>query len=196
MKIPFAEALRRARMEIGLSQKQLASRLFVDRSSIAGWETGRRIPDALMVSRLSECLGIDVGALLNATENDTEKPVVIVVDDDKIILSGTMSELEQAMPGAVIVGFSNPYDALEYVKTGTAALAFLDIETGTLGGMELCGKLLQINPHINVIYLTAYAEYSFDAWSTGACGFMLKPLNKEDVEFQLTRLRYPVRGLK
>ena len=195
MSISFGEALRRARMKKGYTQQQLAGKLFVDRSSIAGWETGRRIPDALMITRLSECLDVDVSALLRATDKDETKPVVIVVDDDRIILTGSMSILEKAMPNAQIVGFDNPYDALGYAKTTTVSLAFLDIEMGNLGGMQLCGKLLELNPHTNVIYLTSYVEYSFDAWATGACGFMLKPLGEEDVAFQLSRLRYPVRGL-
>ena len=196
MKISFAEALRRARLEKGLSQQQLAACLFVDRSSIASWETGRRVPDVLMIARRSECLGVDVKSLLESSEEDAEKPVVIVVDDDKIILSGSMSVLEEALPGAEISGFINPNEAVEFAARHQIALAFLDIEMGNISGMELCEKLLKQNPRTNVIYLTAYAEYSFDAWSTGACGFMLKPLNKDDIAFQLTRLRYPVRGLK
>ena len=71
------------------------------------------------------------------------------------------------------------------------ALAFLDIELGKTSGLDLCRALLDINPRTNVIYLTAYIEYSFDAWSTGASGFMLKPLTPEGVRAQLKNLRYP-----
>jgi len=39
--------------------------------------------------------------------------------------------------------------------------------------------------------LTAYVDYSFDAWSTGASGFMLKPITREGVLAQLKNLRYP-----
>ena len=75
------------------------------------------------------------------------------------------------------------------------ALAFLDIELGRTSGLDLCRELLEIRPHTNVIYLTAYREYAFDAWKTGACGFLLKPLETETVRAQLSRLRYPVKGL-
>ena len=33
---------------------------------------------------------------------------------------------------------------------------------------------------MNVIFLTAYREYALDAWETGACGFLVKPLTVED----------------
>ncbi len=57
--------------------------------------------------------------------------------------------------------------------------------------MELCRTLLDINPHTNVVYLTAYSDYAFDAWSTGACGFILKPITPENIGAQLKNLRYP-----
>ena len=63
------------------------------------------------------------------------------------------------------------------------------------GGLDLCRELLAIDPKINVIFLTAYREYSFEAWHTDACGFLLKPITTEDIKNQLGRLRHPVRGL-
>jgi two-component SAPR family response regulator len=42
-----------------------------------------------------------------------------------------------------------------------------------------------------VVYLTAYPDYSLDAWNTEACGFMVKPLTQDGVREQLKKLRYP-----
>ena len=95
------------------------------------------------------------------------------------------------MPEATITGFTRPSEAIEYAKVNRIALAFLDIELGKTNGFDLCRKLLEINPRTNVIYLTAYIEYSFDAWSTGASGFLLKPITPENVRLQLKNLRYP-----
>ena len=57
--------------------------------------------------------------------------------------------------------------------------------------LDVCRKLLEINQRTNVVYLTAYRDYSFDAWDTGACGFLLKPIKPEDVKKLLAKLRYP-----
>ena len=51
--------------------------------------------------------------------------------------------------------------------------------------------MLELNPRTNVVFLTSYVEYSFDAWSTGACGFLLKPVTPESVRAQLNNLRFP-----
>ena len=62
---------------------------------------------------------------------------------------------------------------------------------GVISGFDLCRELLEINPCTKVVYLTAYPEYSLNAWGTDACGFMVKPLITEDVRRQLKKLRYP-----
>ena len=187
----FAETLRRLRVERRLSQEQLASRVFVTRSTVARWETGSRQPDAAMISRLAQCLGVDVNTLFSAAFIGDTSPNVIMVDDRKIVLSGGLPVLEEVLPGASITCFTRPSEAIEYARANPVALAFLDIELGNMSGLGLCRTLLQINPRTNVVFLTAYAEYSLDAWGTGACGFMLKPITPEGVRAQLKNLRYP-----
>jgi DNA-binding LytR/AlgR family response regulator len=82
-------------------------------------------------------------------------------------------------------------EVIEYAKMNRVSLAVLDIELGTASGLELCHRLLEINPCTNIVFLTAYADYSLDAWKTEACGFMLKPMTPESVKEQMKKLRYP-----
>ena len=56
-------------------------------------------------------------------------------------------------------------------------------------------EIKQIRPKTSILFLTAYKEYAFDAWDTGASGFLLKPLDAEEILRQLPKLRYPVKGL-
>ena len=170
---------------------ELAERMYVTRSTIARWESGSRLPDAVMIFRLSRCLDTDVNTLLSAAAESDDTPNVIIVDDRKIFLAGAMPILEEVMPNAIITGFTRPSEAIEFAKANRIALAFLDIELGKSNGLDLCRTLLAINPRTNVIFLTAYIEYSFDAWSTGASGFTLKPITTESVRTQLKNLRYP-----
>lgn len=195
MSIPFSEALRRLRIEKGLSQQQLSVALNVDRSTVAKWETGDRQPDAATIARLSSVLGSNVGALLGAARGSGEKPQVILVDDERIILTGGLPVLRSAMPGAVVTGFTVPAEAVAFAKENPVALAFLDIEMGWINGMDVCRELLEIDPDTNVIFLTAFQEYALDAWESGACGYQIKPLTVEAVRKWLLRLRHPIRGL-
>ena len=191
MRMLFAETLKKLRTAKGLSQRELAERMYVDRSTVARWENGSRLPDTMMIARLSQCLGTDVNTLLSAAAASDEAPNVIMVDDRKIFLSGALPILEEVIPGAIITGFTRPSEAIEFAKANRVVLAFLDIEIGTTNGLDLCRTLLTLNPRTNVVFLTAYIEYSFDAWSTGASGFLLKPITPEAVRAQLKHLRYP-----
>lgn len=187
----FSDTLKKLRTEKGISQQALAEKMYVTRSTVARWESGSRLPDAVMISRISEVLGADVNMLLLAAAQSDECPNIIMVDDRKIILNGGLPILEEVMPNATVTGFTDTSEAIEYAKTNRVALAFLDIELRNKSGLDLCRDLLEINPHTNVVYLTAYSEYAFDAWSTGASGFMLKPITPQGVRAQLQNLRYP-----
>lgn len=191
----FADTLQKLRTEKNMSQQQLASKMFVGRSTIANWETGRRVPDALLMSRLAQCLDVDVSVLLTSAHKTEEAPNIILVDDEKIILTGGLPILENVFPNALITGFNVPSDALQFAKEASVSLAFLDIEMGSISGLDLCRELLAVNPDTNVIFLTAYKDYAFDAWSTGACGFTMKPLTEDSVKEQLKMLRHPVPDL-
>ncbi|MBR6403959.1 MAG: response regulator [Eubacterium sp.] len=190
----FAKILKDLRHEKGLSQQQLAQLLSFDRSSIANWENGRRIPDIDTIRKISECLEIDISCLIG-NSSDKEKPKVIIVDDEPILIDGVFPIMSWAMPKAEIKGFTKPSEAVDYVKNCNVSIAFLDIEIGTQSGLDLSKKLININPLLNIIFLTSFSDYALDAWESPACGFLVKPIQLDDVELQLNKLRHPVRGL-
>lgn len=187
----FSDTLKKLRTKKGLSHQALADKLFVTRSTVVRWESGTRLPDAVMITRLSEVLDADVNLLISAAADGNEAPNVILVDDRKLILQGGLPVLEEILPYAAVTGFTDANEAIEYAKKNRVALAFLDIELREMTGLELCRALLDINPRTNVVYLTAYSNYALDAWTTGASGFMLKPITPDGVREQLENLRYP-----
>ncbi|MBQ9614218.1 MAG: helix-turn-helix domain-containing protein [Lachnospiraceae bacterium] len=156
----FSKTLRKLREEKGLSQKQLGQLLFVNHSTVARWENASRLPDPTMIPRIAECLGVDANELFQLTAQSEESPNVIIVDDSKVILSDALSVLGEILPNATITGFIWPLEAIEYAKKNRIALAILDIELGTASGIELCRTLLEINRRTNIVFLTAYPDYS------------------------------------
>ena len=188
----FSETLRNLREQSGLSQTQLAKQLFVNRSTVVRWENGSRMPDAAMILFLARALGVDSDTLLSAAAESSEAPNVILVDDSRPILTDGLAVLEEVLPDVAVTGFVSPPEAIEFARSYRVTLAILDIELGTASGLDLCRTLLEINSRTNVVYLTSYPDYALDAWSTGACGFLVKPLTPESVKQQLKKLRYPI----
>ena len=191
MNMLFADTMKKLREEKGLSQNEIAKRMYVTRTAVSRWESGHRLPDAAMITRLSDVLGVDVNILISAAAQSDESPIVIMVDDNKVFLNDGMPIIEEVIPNAAVIGFTKPSEAVEYAKANRIALAFLDIEMIDVSGLDVCRRLLEINQRTNVVYLTAYRDYSFDAWDTGAIGFMVKPLTADGVKKQLKKLRYP-----
>ncbi len=195
MVLLFGETLRHLRTEKGLSQQQLADRLHVERASVTNWEAGRRIPSIDMLFQIAEALEVDAATLLAAAGERSEVPNVLLLDDEPIILDGSIPVLRELMPKANVIGFTKSLEALTFFRENPVALVFLDIELARSSGLELCRQMLALRPHTNVIFLTAYPEYSIDAWNVGASGFLLKPLDADEVRRELSRLRYPVMGV-
>jgi len=191
----FADILKELRHQKNLSQQQLANKLQVDRSSIAKWESGKRIPDINTISQLAEFFEVNVSELIGTEDIAKETPIVILVDDEEILIQGTIPILQWAMPNAIIKGFTKVSEAVEFAKNNKVSIAFLDIEIGKQSGLELSKTLIEINSHMNIIFLTSYPDYALNAWDTPACGFLVKPIQLEDIQNQLNKLRHQVRGL-
>ena len=68
----FSDTLKKLRNKKGLSQLELADRLFVTRSTVSRWESGNRLPDAVMITRLAEVLGVDGSILFDAVEQSAD----------------------------------------------------------------------------------------------------------------------------
>jgi transcriptional regulator with XRE-family HTH domain len=186
----FAETLRKLMAEKGLSQCQLGQKMFVNQSTVARWENGSRLPDAAMLTRLSKVLEVDVSTLLSASAQSEESPNIILVDDSKVLLTEGWPCWRRSCRMPRSRALSGRRRRSNTRKRNRSPWPFW-ISSWIRQRLDLCRSLLEINPRTNVVYLTAYPEYSLDAWNTDACGFMVKPLTAESVRRQLNKLRYP-----
>jgi transcriptional regulator with XRE-family HTH domain len=62
--LQFAEALRQALADSGISQRKLARRLDVSQAAVSQWVHGQTVPRPTMARRLEGELGSDPGSLL------------------------------------------------------------------------------------------------------------------------------------
>lgn len=64
----FGANLKKARLDKGLTQLDIALQLGIDKSTYCGYETGKRQPDVKRIKELSSLLGVTADSLLG-TEN-------------------------------------------------------------------------------------------------------------------------------
>jgi two-component system LytT family response regulator len=116
-------------------------------------------------------------------------PVKVVMADDEpgvlLFLCSILSKLE----GALVVGTSeNASDEITLVREQSPDLAFLDIELPDMKGIELAEKLREIKPDIEIVFITAHQEYSFDAFKLYASDYILKQIDEERVKSTFRRI--------
>ena len=92
MPVFFGEKIRNARKALGLTQRQLAERLGVANTSVSNWEKDLSRPDADMVQKLCDILGLQPNEFYGAPSRNT------VSDEDiKFALFGGDGEITDAM---------------------------------------------------------------------------------------------------
>ena len=64
----FGEKLKKARLEAGYTQEELASMLTISRAAVAKWESDRGMPDVSNLKALAEALNVSVDFLLDDGE--------------------------------------------------------------------------------------------------------------------------------
>ena len=62
--IRFSSVERELRVKSGMSQKELAGLLQIERSTVAGWETKGRMPDVFLLIKLADVFGVSLDSLV------------------------------------------------------------------------------------------------------------------------------------
>ncbi len=117
---------------------------------------------------------------------------ILCVDDEPLALQMLMISIQKAKPDAEVDGFEEPEDLIEEAEKNGCDIAFLDIHMSGMDGVEAAKKLKEINPKMNIIFVTGYSEYAGEAMRLHASGYIMKPVNKEKVAAELEDLRFPI----
>jgi len=87
--------------------------------------------------------------------------------------------------------FSSAFDLLEHLsEKGGFDLYLLDILMPHFKGMELAKNIRARGEAAEIIFLTSSSEYALDAFDVSACGYLLKPVNKEKFDKNLLSAAY------
>lgn len=191
----LGELLVALRTKHRVSQKELADYLYVNQGTVSRWERGVRFPDAELIQKIASRFDVDPALLMDAPLNRSGGLTVILVEDEPVLLEDSDRTLREQLPGAEVASFRWPSDAMEYAAAHRVDVAFLDIELVGGDGLSLARRLTDLNPRVNVVFLTSHPEYAGEALNMFCSGYVLKPLTPEKLRAQLTHLRYPDVGV-
>lgn len=108
----------------------------------------------------------------------------MIIDDDLLVRQSLEDCVESA--GYVVEGFGSAEEFLASEATRTAACLIVDIQLPGLTGLELQGKLAGQVP---IVFVSAQGTVANreKAMSRGACGFLSKPVRREELLRMLGR---------
>lgn len=113
----FGSFLAELRKEKGLTQKELAEKLFVSDKAVSKWETGGSIPDVALLMPLSKLLGVTVPELLECRRYTEEaiapervealmSTVIQMTDEERIAAEKARKKIQSWFIGAAVVSLA------------------------------------------------------------------------------------------
>ena len=113
----------------------------------------------------------------------------IAVDDEALMLGALVAAVEASHDITSVAKFSDCEEALEYVKSNPADIAFLDINMRGMGGLALAEKIIAARPGCKIVFCTGYEEYAIPAFKLHASGYLMKPISAEDVQAEIDNIK-------
>ena len=118
--------------------------------------------------------------------------IILIVDDEPLAAQSLSRTVRKIFGPAVrIITAEDGGQALRAVENAPVDLAFVDIEMPGMSGFELVDRLQERRKATNIVLVTAFREYSLDAWKLHVSDYLLKPASEQDVRAALAHLRRP-----
>lgn len=99
----FSEKLQKLRTQRNLTQEQLANQLFVSRTAISKWETGRGTPNLDSLQAIAKLFGVSLEELLS-----TEEVVVMAKNENKRNTEQILCYIDSVLNLMSVFGFLLP----------------------------------------------------------------------------------------
>lgn len=113
---------------------------------------------------------------------------IFLVDDHPLFRQGLKLLLSNLNFIGKIYEANNGEEFIGGLKETTADIALLDIEMPVMNGIEAAKRAREILPSIKILALSMYSDknYYLSMIDAGACGFLLKNSNFDEVEKAIT----------
>ncbi|MDO6658718.1 response regulator [Anaerobacillus sp. 1_MG-2023] len=114
---------------------------------------------------------------------------VILIDDEPLALDTLESKLNSLNDITIVETFLSIDLNENNSLIKEIDCAFIDIEMPGTNGIELAEMLLEINPGLFIVFVTAFKKYAVEAFELNATDFLLKPIYQQRVSKTIHRIK-------
>jgi response regulator NasT len=113
-------------------------------------------------------------------DDNDNKPLILVVDDDRLVLATVVAGLRQAQ--FEVIEADNGDDAILLARKHRPALAILDMRMQGKSGMDVA-RYLAANTTTGFMFLSAFGDSDIidEATRLGALGYLVKPIDVKQI---------------
>ena len=106
---------------------------------------------------------------------------ILIIDDDQFVTESLAEFLSMNEYNALIA--DNGASGLDHFETYHPPIVLLDQELPDKKGLDVCRDILELDPSVKIIFITAHASirYAVDAMQTGAFNYLPKPFSLEEL---------------
>ena len=115
--------------------------------------------------------------------------IAIAVDDERPMLQALTEAVSASPDIRQVHSFSSCSSALDWLETGNADVAFLDISMRGIGGLALAERINQMHPACKIVFCTGYEQYALDAIQLRCSGYLIKPITAQAVQKELDHIK-------
>ncbi|MDY6879370.1 MAG: sigma-54 dependent transcriptional regulator [Desulfatiglans sp.] len=106
---------------------------------------------------------------------------ILIIDDDQFLTESLSDFL--MIKGYGIQTADSGRDGIKTFERQQPCLVLLDQKLPDMMGIDVCRRILEINPNTKIIFITAYAtvEYAVEAMRVGAFNYLSKPFELDEL---------------
>jgi two-component system, LytTR family, response regulator len=109
-------------------------------------------------------------------------PTALIVDDERRAVTLLKKLLEETGEFSALWSTTSTTTALELVKKNKPDIIFLDIRMPNQDGFEFLSSLRKTENNVEIVFVTAYDQFTMKALKNHAFGYLLKPVVREELK--------------
>jgi two-component system response regulator LytT len=120
----------------------------------------------------------------------------LVVDDEQLAREELCYQLVELGGVEVIGQAGDGPQALDAISRHAPDIVFLDVQMPGLTGFEVARRLIDREPPVSIVFVTAYDQHAIEAFEVNAVDYLLKPVEADRLDRAVQRVRRRLTGVR